>query len=160
VSLVAKLEFYRQVRQGETDVAMGVVKWFKPDKGYGFIRPEDGGQDVFVHISAVQKAGYTTLAEGAGPEPVRQDVRREVSPWVMLVTLAKTESFYGQPGCGIRQRTAPPKAMRRSARVALAVCATNWQTNKTRASGFTSLWAISFSSRFTSTRTRLVGHAF
>jgi CspA family cold shock protein len=65
VSLVAKLEFHRQIRQGETDVAMGVVKWFKPDKGYGFIRPEDGGQDVFVHISAVQKAGYTNLAEGA-----------------------------------------------------------------------------------------------
>jgi CspA family cold shock protein len=46
-------------------VAMGTVKWFKPDKGYGFLRPEDDDQDVFVHISAVQKAGHTSLAEGA-----------------------------------------------------------------------------------------------
>lgn len=46
-------------------MAMGTVKWFKPDKGYGFLRPEDDDQDVFVHISAVQKAGHTSLAEGA-----------------------------------------------------------------------------------------------
>lgn len=46
-------------------VAMGIVKWFNPEKGYGFIRPNDGSVDVFVHISAVQKAGHTTLAEGA-----------------------------------------------------------------------------------------------
>ncbi|PPQ19247.1 cold-shock protein [Bradyrhizobium sp. AC87j1] len=44
---------------------MGIVKWFNSTKGYGFIRPEDGGPDVFVHISAVEKAGYTTLEEGA-----------------------------------------------------------------------------------------------
>lgn len=46
-------------------MAIGIVKWFNPEKGYGFIRPEDGSADVFVHISAVQKAGHTTLDEGA-----------------------------------------------------------------------------------------------
>ena len=46
-------------------MAMGIVKWFNPTKGYGFIRPEDGSSDVFVHVSAVEKAGYTTLEEGA-----------------------------------------------------------------------------------------------
>ncbi|MGY4627003.1 cold-shock protein [Bradyrhizobium sp. USDA 4486] len=46
-------------------MAMGIVKWFNSTKGYGFIRPEDGSPDVFVHISAVEKAGYTTLEEGA-----------------------------------------------------------------------------------------------
>ncbi len=44
---------------------MGTVKWFNSTKGYGFIAPEGGGPDVFVHISAVEKAGYTNLAEGA-----------------------------------------------------------------------------------------------
>jgi CspA family cold shock protein len=43
---------------------MGTVKWFNMTKGYGFIAPEGGGQYVFVHISAVEKAGYTGLAEG------------------------------------------------------------------------------------------------
>lgn len=42
----------------------GTVKWFNPTKGYGFIAPETGGKDVFVHISAVQKAGMRTLNEG------------------------------------------------------------------------------------------------
>lgn len=46
-------------------MAMGIVKWFNATKGYGFIQPSDGGQDVFVHISAVEKAGYAGLAEGA-----------------------------------------------------------------------------------------------
>lgn len=46
-------------------MAIGFVKWFNPKKGYGFIRPEEGTADVFVHISAVQKAGHTTLAEGS-----------------------------------------------------------------------------------------------
>lgn len=42
----------------------GIVKWFNPTKGYGFVAPESGGKDVFVHISAVQKAGLRTLNEG------------------------------------------------------------------------------------------------
>lgn len=46
-------------------MAIGIVKWFDPKKGFGFIRPNDGGPEVFVHISAVEKAGYTNLAEGA-----------------------------------------------------------------------------------------------
>ena len=46
-------------------MAKGTVKWFNPTKGYGFIKPEGGGTDVFVHISAVEKAGYSNLVEGA-----------------------------------------------------------------------------------------------
>jgi CspA family cold shock protein len=42
----------------------GVVKWFNPGKGYGFIAPETGGDDIFVHISAVQRAGLRKLNEG------------------------------------------------------------------------------------------------
>ena len=42
----------------------GVVKWFNNQKGFGFIQPENGGSDVFVHISAVERAGLSTLNEG------------------------------------------------------------------------------------------------
>ena len=46
-------------------MAIGTVKWFNATKGYGFIAPDTGGKDVFVHISAVEKAGLTDLREGA-----------------------------------------------------------------------------------------------
>ncbi len=42
----------------------GIVKFFNADKGYGFIKPDDGGRDIFVHITAVEAAGLTTLNEG------------------------------------------------------------------------------------------------
>ena len=44
-------------------MAKGTVKWFNTEKGYGFIQPDDGGQDVFVHITAVQAAGLQTLSD-------------------------------------------------------------------------------------------------
>jgi cold shock protein len=49
----------------ESDMASGTVKWFNGQKGYGFIAPDTGGKDVFVHISAVEKAGMDGLPDGA-----------------------------------------------------------------------------------------------
>jgi CspA family cold shock protein len=48
----------------EKQVASGTVKWFNSQKGYGFIQPDAGGKDVFVHISAVERAGLSSLNEG------------------------------------------------------------------------------------------------
>jgi CspA family cold shock protein len=55
----------------ETHLAIGTVKWFNAQKGFGFIRPDDGGKDVFVHISAVERAGMGGLAEG---QKIKYDV--------------------------------------------------------------------------------------
>jgi cold shock protein len=53
-----------QMQHLEATLAKGTVKWFNPTKGYGFIQPMGGGRDVFVHISAVERAGLSTLNEG------------------------------------------------------------------------------------------------
>lgn len=53
-----------QQRERKATMATGTVKWFNATKGYGFIQPDNGGTDVFVHISAVERAGMTSLNEG------------------------------------------------------------------------------------------------
>ena len=60
----AALDYRYCFKNGVPGVATGVVKWFNATKGYGFIQPDKGGKDVFVHISAVEKAGLSGLNEG------------------------------------------------------------------------------------------------
>ena len=55
-------------------MATGTVKWFNAQKGYGFIRPDDGSKDVFVHVSAVERAGLGSLNEG---QKVTYEIARE-----------------------------------------------------------------------------------
>jgi cold shock protein len=57
----------------------GTVKWFNPTKGYGFIQPQGGGKDVFVHISAVERAGLSTLNEGQSIEYEIEENRGKTS---------------------------------------------------------------------------------
>jgi CspA family cold shock protein len=63
---------------------VGTVKWFNPTKGYGFIQPEDGSKDVFVHISAVERSGMNGLNEG---QKVSFDLERGQQGKVAAVNL-------------------------------------------------------------------------
>ena len=60
-------------------MAIGTVKWFNPTKVYGFIQPDSGGNDVFVHISAVERAGLGTLNEGAKVSYEEKESRGKMS---------------------------------------------------------------------------------
>jgi cold shock protein len=62
--VVARLPGVDSLRTKDTFLKTGTVKWFNPTKGYGFIQPDGGGADAFVHISAVERAGYDSLSEG------------------------------------------------------------------------------------------------
>jgi CspA family cold shock protein len=66
-------------------MANGTVKWFNPTKGYGFIAPDAGGKDIFVHISAVQKAGFRTLSEN---QKLSFDVEQQQNGRTAAVNLA------------------------------------------------------------------------
>ena len=67
--------------------ATGTVKWFNDQKGFGFIQPDNGGADVFVHISAVERAGLRTLKEG---QKVSYDLQRDPKKGKESATNLKT----------------------------------------------------------------------
>jgi CspA family cold shock protein len=74
----------KKMYQGGEVVKTGIVKWFNPSKGYGFIKPSDGGHDVFVHISAVERVGLRALVEGQAVEFEIDDDRGEQAANVKL----------------------------------------------------------------------------
>jgi cold shock protein len=63
-TLCTLVHWEREPIERKDTMATGKVKWFNPTKGYGFIQPQDGSRDVFVHVSAVERAGLSTLNEG------------------------------------------------------------------------------------------------
>jgi CspA family cold shock protein len=67
----------------------GTVKWFNPTKGYGFIEPETGGKDIFVHISAVQKAGLRNLNEG---QKLGFEVEQQQNGRAAAINLSRAEA--------------------------------------------------------------------
>ena len=71
----------------------GTVKWFNPNKGFGFIEPEGGSQDVFVHISAVEAAGMNTLNDGAKVSFELETGKNSVKPCINASAILKKISF-------------------------------------------------------------------
>lgn len=87
-------------------MAMGTVKWFNTTKGYGFIMPQDGGKDVFVHITAVQAAGLKGLNDG---QKVSYDVvmERGKSAAANLRVVGDAAPSYGGGGGGGPRQSGP-----------------------------------------------------
>jgi CspA family cold shock protein len=83
VRLVASLTRSNEGREVISSMATGTVKWFNDAKGYGFITPDEGGKDVFVHHSNIVGEGFKTLAEGA---KVEFETRQEKGPEAANVT--------------------------------------------------------------------------
>jgi cold shock protein len=78
----------QEKQKGGGAMPKGTVKWFNPTKGYGFIAPDVGGKDVFVHISAVQKAGMRSLSEG---QTIGFEIEQQQNGRTAAVNLSKTE---------------------------------------------------------------------
>ena len=76
---VCRSETSPRIVTWEIELARGTVKWFNPTKGYGFIQPQAAGKDVFVHISAVERAGLSTLNEGQQVEYEIEENRGKLS---------------------------------------------------------------------------------
>src|SRR5688500_438676 len=79
-------------------MASGTVKWFNESKGYGFIAPEDGGKDLFVHHSSISGDGFKTLAEGAKVE--YESRQGDKGPEATNVVVASSERGASNSGCG------------------------------------------------------------
>lgn len=77
-------------------MATGTVKWFNSAKGFGFITPDDGGNDIFVHISAVERSGLNTLTEGVEVN-FEVEEARDGRPQVGRVWLSGTHGSGGGP---------------------------------------------------------------
>ena len=71
-------------------MAIGIVKWFSNSKGYGFISPEQGGDDIFAHFSSISMDGYKTLKKGQKVEKNRQKMEKRPKKWKKGQKMEKT----------------------------------------------------------------------